>query len=179
MSNKIQIQLRALQKGDANAFKQLFEHFYDMLYYYALTFKNAPELAEEFTQEAFLMLWEKRKKFTEGFNVKAYLFKCIHNQALNYIRHEKVVQTFFLDTKSELPLFEKQNSEPWLKVALNNAIDDLPERTQQVFILSRIDGLRHKEIAEKLGITEKTVEVQVRKARLTLQKKLKRFYKEL
>lgn len=179
MSKSIEIQFSALRKGDSKTFKLLFIHFYDMLYYYALTFNTNTETAEEFTQEAFLMLWERRKQFSDGFNLKAYLFKSVHNQALNFIRHQKVVNAHHHDSIADPRTYEKPISEPWLNDALKIAISSLPERTRQVFVLSRVDGFRHKEIAEQLGITEKTVEVQVRKARLALQKKLKRFYKEL
>ncbi len=154
---------------------------YDSLLSYAMGFINKPEDAEELVQEAFLMIWDKRKMIDEDFNVKAYLYKSIHNQALNYIRHLKIVNRhvneenhFYYST-----IEKAKEPNPFLTKALNEAIDKLPERSKIIFKMSRIDGLRHKEIAKLLCISEKTVEVQIRKARLFLQKKLKRFYNEM
>lgn len=172
-------QLSLLRKGNRKVFKNIYEQLFDAIYYYALTFVNEPEFAEELVQESFLMLWERRSYFTEGFNVKAYLFKSTHNQALNYIRHQKVVQKHLKDVSGTVQISQTQTHEPWLADALKTAIEQLPTRTKQIFIMSRIKEYRHKEIAEELSISEKTVEVQIRKARLTLQKKLKRYYKEI
>jgi len=171
----------SIQNGDQKAFKNLFELLYDPLRAYANVFLNDPEMSEELIQEAFLMIWEKRSLLVEDFNVKAYLYKSVHNQALNFLRHQKVIFRHAEYTQDEGLRFFTNAIEPnpFLSKAVYSAIEELPARSKLIFKMSRMDGMRHKEIAEALSISEKTVEVQVRKARLFLQKKLKRYYREL
>lgn len=171
----------AISRGDQKAFRLVFDLLYPQLSAYAFSFVNNDEVAEELVQEAFLVTWDKRKMLDEAFNLRAYLYKSIHNQALNYLRHQKVVHQH-MQYQLGVHVDETQQAEvpnPFLKKAIFEAIEQLPDRSRLIFQLSRMDGLRHKEIARKLNISEKTVEVQVRKARLFLQKKLKKFYKEL
>jgi len=181
LADSINIHYLELQKGNQKAFKQIFDLLYNSLFSYAISFVNRGEDAEELVQEAFLMIWDRRKMIDESFNVKAYLYKSIHNQALNHIRHLKVInQHVNEESYIYYSTIEKaKEPNPFLTKALNEAIDKLPERSKLIFKMSRIDGLRHKEIAKTLCISEKTVEVQIRKARLVLQKKLKRFYNEM
>lgn len=181
MTDSFNIHVIELRKGSQKAFKVIFELLYDALYSYALNFVNETEDAEELVQEAFLMIWDRRKMIDEDFNVKAYLYKSIHNQALNHIRHLKVVnqhvdEEIYFNTSA---IQKAKEPNPFLAKALREAIDLLPERSKLIFQMSRVDGMRHREIAQALSISEKTVEVQIRKARLFLQKKLKRFYNEL
>ncbi len=180
MSVSISKYINAIQKGNQEAFKIVYELYYNQLFNYALSFVHQNEMGEELVQEAFLMIWDRRKMLTSDFNVKAYLFKSIHNQALNYIRHNKIVnnhadEVYNIGSKSVQ--FKEPN--PFLGDALKKAIETLPARTKLIFVMSRVDGLRHREIGEELSISEKTVEVQVRKARIMLQKKMKHYYKEL
>jgi RNA polymerase sigma-70 factor (ECF subfamily) len=159
----------------------LFEELYAPLLNYANMFLNSTETAEELVQEAFLMIWEKRREVDDSFNIKAYLYKSVHNQALNFIRHQKVVLKH-ADSEyenSDRFISKAKEPNPFLSQALYKAIDELPQRARLIFQMSRIDGMRHKEIADELSISEKTVEVQVRKARHFLKKKLKRYYDEL
>lgn len=171
----------AIKKGDQKAFKIVFDLLYSQLVTYAYSFINEEEVCEELVQEAFLITWDRREMLTEEFNLRAYLYKSIHNQALNHLRHQKVVlQHRQYQNFAQADLAEKAvEPNPYLKKALDEAIEQLPERSRLIFQMSRIDGLRHREIATELSISEKTVEVQVRKARLFLQKKLKKYYKEL
>ncbi len=180
MSVSIAIHIKALQKGDQEAFRVIYELYYAQLFNYAQSFVRQREMSEELVQEAFLMIWDRRQMLSSDFNLKAYLFKSIHNQALNYIRHNKIVnihaeEAYIIGNKSVQ--FKEPN--PFLSGALKKAIETLPARTKLIFLMSRVDGLRHKEIGKELSISEKTVEVQVRKARLMLQKKMKHYYKEL
>jgi len=170
-----------LKKGNQLAFKTIFEILYDSLLSYAQNFVTDIEDAEELVQEAFLMIWDRRNMIDENFNVKAYLYKSVHNQALNYLRHLKIVnqhvseETYFKDSAIQKP----KEPNPFLNKALYEAIEQLPDRSKIIFKMSRIDGMRHREISEELKISEKTVEVQIRKARIFLQKKLKKFYNEM
>lgn len=169
-----------IRKGEPKAFEALFYLLNDALVRYALLFVKQQQEAEEIVQESFLKLWDKRKMVDAGFNLKAYLFKSVHNQALNYLRHLEIVALHEKHQAETHKNHEEAHApHPFLKHALYSAIAELPKRTQLVFRLSRLNGYKHKEIAQKLSISEKTVEVQVRKARLILQDKLKDYYNEL
>jgi RNA polymerase sigma-70 factor (ECF subfamily) len=177
--DSINIHALELRKGNQKAFKFVFELLYDALYNYALNFVKEED-AEELVQEAFLMIWDRRKMIDEDFNVKAYLYKSIHNQALNHIRHLKVVgQHVAEEVYLNSAIQRAKEPNPFLAKALNDYIELLPDRSKLIFKMSRVDGMRHKEIAQALSISEKTVEVQLRKARIFLKKILKRFYNEL
>jgi RNA polymerase sigma-70 factor (ECF subfamily) len=171
--------LRNLCKGNASAFEQVFNSFYKQLQNYAVFFVNDSEVAEELVQEAFISLWNVRKRIDKEFNVKAYLFRSIHNQGLNFIRHQKVINEHVASEKSFGDNGKYTEPAPFLRKAIDEAIESLPPRTGMVFKMSKINGMKHKEIAEALNIAEKTVEVQVRKARNTLKTLLKTYYDEL
>lgn len=168
-----------IQKDDSRAFRQVFETLYPGLGLYAVSFVIQPQVAEELVQESFMRLWQNRARLDEQFQTKAFLYKTVHNLALNYLRHQKIVNRFLKEANINTTSYEwKGEPNPFLSVALFNAIELLPERAKLIFEMSRIDGLKHREIAQKLSISEKTVEVQVRKARLFLQKKLKNYYSD-
>jgi RNA polymerase sigma-70 factor, ECF subfamily len=160
-------------------FKALFIHLHKPLLLYSVSLIADEDTSYEIVQEAFLQLWERRDRLTDGFNAKAYLYKCVHNQAFNYLRHLRIVQAHQsqYNFKSET---NKQNEDYiFIEQAINNALDKLPARQRLIFELSRLDGCKHEQIAEQLNISYKTVEAQIRNARLTLQKHLKNYYHEL
>jgi len=166
-----------LRKGDIQAFKTLFESLYSHLLNYGLSLTRDIEVSKELIQEIFLKLWESREKTEIRGSLKAYLFTAMNNRALNWIRHEKIKRAYenesLKDTLSgvELP----SHISPFLTEAIKNAIDSLPERALQVFSLTQLEGISHKEAALQMGISVKTVENQLNRARKILQKKLKKY----
>ena len=177
MPNQDDILKQQLREGDLQAFKTLFESFYSHLLNYGVSLTKDIEVSKELIQEVFLKLWENRSKTEIRGPLKAYLFTALNNRALNWIRHEKIKRAYenesLKDAMSgvELP----QHISPFLSEAIKNAIDSLPERALQVFHLTQLEGNSHKEAALKLGISVKTVENQLNRARKILQKKLKKF----
>lgn len=166
-----------IKKGNASTFKKVFQLLFPSLVNYALHFHDDKMLAEEMVQEAFLLLWEKRERIDASFNMKAYLFKTIHNQALNHIRHKKVVSLYRQNNQQQIVI--ENHDDPLLTEAIHDAVNSLSPRVKLVFELSKIKGYKNKEIAEELAISIKTVEVQLRNAKLSLQKLLKPYYKNL
>ena len=166
-----------LRDGDLQAFKTLFESLYSHLLNYGISLTRDNEVSQELIQEIFLKLWENRTKTHIRGPLKAYLFTAMNNRALNWIRHEKIKRAYenesLKDAMSgvELP----PHISPFLSEAIKNAIDTLPERALQIFNLTQLEGNSNKEAALKLGISVKTVENQLNRARKILQKKLKKF----
>jgi RNA polymerase sigma-70 factor (ECF subfamily) len=166
-----------LREGDIHAFKTLFESLYSHLLNYGLSLTRDIEVSKELIQEIFLKLWENREKTEIRGSLKAYLFTAMNNRALNWIRHEKIKRAYENEslkdalTGVELP----SHISPFLTEAIKNAIDSLPERALQVFSLTQLENISHKEAALQMGISVKTVENQLNRARKILQKKLKKY----
>ena len=162
---------------DKKSFEVYFKQLFPSLTYYAYKFLKDYDLAKDIVHEAFVKLWDNRKKIdTEG-NVKSYLYRSVHNLCLNHIRDNKRLQSTedMLEADVDPVDFNYQVETEELEQAIINAIEELPPKMKQVFILSRYDGLKYKEIAERLGISVKTVEVHMSKALKFLRQKLQNF----
>jgi len=133
-------------------------------------------LAKEIVHEAFLKLWEKRDELDTSKSVKSYLYTTVYNRSLNYIRDNKK----FDKTEGKTELLER--SEDWdqtnqmiaaeIEVKIAQTLDSLPEKCRQIFVMSRYEELKYREIADKLDISVKTVETQMSKALKALRKNL-------
>lgn len=161
---------------DDTAFEQLFKAHYKPLHAYANLILKDLDLAEEIVQNMFLKFWEKRELLKVEASVKAYLYKCIYNDSLNHIKHEKVktkYQDFTKQTRNELSESAAAKVELGeLHFNLREALNELPEQCRTIFQMSRFEELKYREIAEQLGISIKTVEKQMSKALQILRVKL-------
>lgn len=122
------------------------------------------EDAIEIVNDAFLAVWDKKEYLTLDNNLKAYLFKTVKNKSLNFIQKKKLLtneveEEMDLDSSYPSP-FEILEFKEAQKL-LDGLIDELPHRCKQIFILSRKEGMSHKEIAEIMGISTKTIENQI------------------
>ena len=168
-----------MKTGKMDSFNYFFDYYYSGLCVYAKNFTGDLNTSEEVVQDVFVRFWEKRQNIEIESSVRFYLFKTVYNQCMNLLKHKKVELNYILNQKNrEDNLYEEQWSlynETELRQALDNAISKLPQRCREVFVLSRFENLKNKEIAEKLGITEKTVENQINKALRVLRMELKDF----
>ena len=169
---------KRIKLGDEQAFEILFNAFYPSLCHYAFQFIGEEETAEEITQDIFVKLWEKRFSLDIETSVKNYLFRSVKNRCLNLIQHNKV-KNQHAGQIMERAVQELNPSqyflEPGLAEKIEAAINSLPEKRQEIFRLSREEGLKYKEIAEKLNISVKTVEAQMGLALKFLRKQLKEY----
>ncbi|WP_372946905.1 RNA polymerase sigma-70 factor [Mariniphaga sp.] len=167
-----------IRAGDEKAFETLFRQYYPQLCMYATQILKNASAAEEIVQELFVRLWEKRKETEIESSLKNYLFRAVKNHCLNFIKHnqikiehsqkilaEKEPYSAEYDFESQTELFRK----------IEESISELPEKRQEIFRLSRQEGLKYREIAEKMNISIKTVETQMGLAIKTLREKLKDF----
>lgn len=148
------------------AFELFFRSNYPRLVGYALKLVNDRDLSEDLVQQTFVNLWEKRDSIEESVNLNSYVLRSVHNACLNHFKHEKVKAEFgneTLQTQSEA--FEEGKLEASeLQLKVNETIEQLPEQCRRVFLLSRQEGKKYREIADELGISIKTVENQMGKA---------------
>ena len=137
----------------------------------------ANEDAENIVQDVFLTLWERKEEIEISFTLTTYLFTLVKNRCLNFLRHKLIEEEYNSQMKEELgfKLYALEafdysyQSEEELQEIIRRALDTLPERCREVFIKSRIEGLKYKEISDELGISVNTVENQM----VTALKKLR------
>lgn len=150
-----------LRQGDRNAFDELYYRYVPRLLSFSRTFIKDKEEAEEAVQEIFIRIWEKRSLLDDNKSFKAYLFQSIKHYFLNYIRDRR--KSYQL---SEIPeslhpsketILEELNYRELEQAALD-LIASLPKVQQEVFTLSRIEGMSNGEIADKLNLSKRTVE---------------------
>jgi len=158
------------------AFEEVFIEHYKGLYSYAcIMLKNEAD-AEEITQNVFVKFWEKRNALAIETSLKAYLYRMVHNDCLNRLKHLSVVRTVqnekMYSMKNESDNAEDKLAAEQLNDRLRNALRELPEQCRTIFQLSRFEDLKYREIAVQLGISEKTVENQMGKALKLLRMKL-------
>jgi len=126
------------------------------------------ETAKEIVQEAFVSLWEKRETIDMDRQVKSYLSMIIHNKCTNYLRDNRKFDQYILTVENlvDVPEYEGSDSlvEEELKIKIESAISELPEKCREIFVMNRYENLKYQEIADKLQISVKTVETQLSKA---------------
>jgi RNA polymerase sigma-70 factor (ECF subfamily) len=158
-------------------FEQVFKSHFKSLHSYACTITRDPPHAEEIVQGIFVRLWEKRKEIDIRESIATYLYRAVHNESLNYLKHLKVRAVYQSHTmrqnKSPDPgkAAEKLNLSE-LEQRLEKALRELPEQCRTIFQLSRFEELKYKDIADRLGLSIKTVENQMGKALKLLRLKL-------
>ncbi len=153
----------------AQLHKKLAQDLHNFIFY---KFGNQV-IPEDKVQEAFIKLWNNCKE-TPVEKAKSFLFTVANNLTLNELKHQKVVHKFQehkpKEHTNESPQFILEESE--YKMKLERAISKLPEGQRVAFLLNRIEGKRHKEIAELLGISRKAVEKRIYTALSTLRKEI-------
>lgn len=167
------------QQYDDHAFEQLFKSHFKALHAYANVILKDEDDAEEIVQNMFLKFWEKRELLNVQTSLKAYLYKCVYHDSLNFLKHQKIktkYQDFAAYTRNEehLPASSKIEMTE-LEYNLGLALNELPEQCRTIFQMSRFEELKYREIAERLGLSIKTIENQMGKALKILRLELADF----
>ena len=142
------------------------------------------QVAKDLVQDVFTLYWEQRQQMDVN-NVQSYLFKSLQNRCLNYLKHQRVVEEYdakiriaeariaFLNDQTDSNDVLKQVIDWDLAEQIEASVKKLPPKAAEVFRLCYYEDLPHKEIAEKLGISVRTVASHVRNAVLFLREDLK------
>jgi RNA polymerase sigma-70 factor (ECF subfamily) len=167
--NPVQIKTRA-------DFESLFKAYYSTLCSYASGFLKDTDASEEVVQEVMFRIWTGREKLVIDTSLRSYLFRAVRNGCMNVIKHNSVREEYRSFRESQIPESHRSQEDEMiiseLEVKIREAIDNLPVERRKVFIMSRYDGLTYAQIAEKLGISAKTVENQMGHALKTLRVEL-------
>lgn len=168
---------------EVNDFDNLFRMYYSDLCTYAVRYVHSNNLAEDLVSETFYSLWKIRETLGEINNIKAYLFKSVHNNCLFYIRSQKnkvrISDVDFSIIEESSPLERDVMHSLILKELtdqLDILIEKLPPQQQIVFRMKRFENKKSKEIAEELNLSVKTVEMHMTKATSFLKSKLKNIF---
>lgn len=145
--------------------ESLFQYNYRPLCLYALHYLGNADSAEDVVQESFAALWEKLQEGVAISNRKAYLYMMVRNRCLDQLRR-KGIPTESLKPYDTYGIIEDDDAQErsQTEARLWTAIDSLPEKCRQIFLMSKRDGLKYMEIADELGISENTVRNQISKA---------------
>jgi len=164
---------------DQKTFEKLFREEFKGLVVFAIRFLKDYETAREIVQESFVNLWNTRERIDMAKPVKTYLATMVRNRSLNYLRDHKKFDTNILihENLFPVPVYEQPllMEEHELSTRIQNAVAELPEKCREVFLLSRNENLKYQQIADKLGISVKTVETQMSKALQHLRHRLKEY----
>lgn len=154
--------IRRLKKDDKSAVDELFSYYYPRLYHFSKSILKIETGIDDILQEVFVKIWLNRNKISNIETFNAYIFTITKNEVLNLIRSNLRDQTFkeefFLRSVAEEYQTQNQVEFDEIKSGIDRIVASLPEKRQQVFVLSRTEGLSNKEIAQQLNISEKTVE---------------------
>lgn len=165
-------------EGNEIAFERFFKTYFKSLYAYAFTMLEDEIMAEEVVQQVFYKIWEKKEQFGIYTSVKAFLYKAVYNECLNYLKHQKHIT----DHQNHVVYVNRNRASDdnaAMRVELNElqshlqtAMSELPEQCRTIFYMSRFDELKYREIAERMGLSIKTIEAQMGKALKILREKL-------
>jgi RNA polymerase sigma-70 factor (family 1) len=171
--------LSKLKIGDATAFSIIFSAYYKDLVMFALNFTHEMEIAEEITQETFVKLWEEHDSISINVSLKSYLLKIVQNKCIDWHRHQKIIKKHISYIYDNTLLYEYDTDNyvflSELEERFNSALSQLPEEISKVFKMNRFEGLKYHEIAEKLNVSVRTIEVRIGKALHLLREQLKDF----
>lgn len=168
--------LARIKKGDEKAFEALYKSFFSMLCMFSYRYVKKTDIAEEIVQDVFFHIWEKRNQFELTTSFKSYLYKSVHNNSLKHLRHQKIVLAY--ENSTTFSGSEKVTGQNFLEETevyqiLHGVIDELPDRTRDIFQLNRFKGLKYQQIADQLQISVKTVEAHMSSVLKILRIRLK------
>ncbi|RTE53770.1 RNA polymerase sigma-70 factor [Arenibacter aquaticus] len=171
--------IEGLKKGKEDAYVYLVEHYHNQLCIYANSLIRDDLLAEDIVQNVFVQVWEKRNQLKHDFSLENYLYKSVHNKFIDQYRKGKAVMALEKKYIAALELAVEEKDEVQEQKIINilfEAIQELPPKCQQIFLMSKKEGLTNIEISEYLNISKKTVEGQITKAFCILREKLGKKY---
>ena len=170
--------------GDIDSFKYFFDRYYNDLCNFVNIYLHNQALSEEIVQDIFVFFWETKNKLKINSSVKSYLYSVSKFKSLNLLRdtqtHRKIVEKIGRTESSQTTEMDGSyiDNDEFRKI-LKVAFDQLPPKCREIFLLSKQEELSNKEIADRLGISVKTVENQMTIALKKLREQLSPFREKI
>ena len=169
-----------LKEGSKRAYSLLFNKYYKDLVLFGGNFLLDKNHCEDIVQNIFLKLWKDRESLEIQTSLKSFLLRSVQNSCLDELRHKKVVRDHELYSLT-FGSYDSIDTENYilysdLKDKLDEALHSLPEVCRIAFQMNRLEGLKYREIAIELNVSERTVEVRIGKALSLLRDHLKEFF---
>lgn len=165
-----------IASGDQEAYKLIYERYWDRIYYNALKFLKSPESAQDISQEIFERIWIKRAYLKDVVRFDAFLFTVAKRTILNALKRQLVPGNqsefliAFLIDQQDATVHQLETKE--LAIHLEEAIQTLPAQMRTAFVLSRSEGLTHAEIAVKMNISKVSSQAYIVRALIVIRKHL-------
>ncbi len=170
--------LEKLKEGDAFAFEVLFYKYRNKIKGFATKLVPTQIDPEEIVQEVFVKIWLNKEHIDPKKNFQSFLFSIAKNLILDHIKSAVNRKLYFVEGHLQQDLISEDDDEARFSVDMEerilNLIQQIPERRREIFCLSRFDGLSYKQIAERLNITENTVDSQIRNSLTFLRKEFRK-----
>ena len=168
--------IRRIRQGDVGQFESLFRSSYVSLVRYAKTLVRDYDTAEEIVQDLFFRLWKDREKLQIESSLNGYLYRAVHNRCLHHFDHLKVVGKYMHEAAAASEVSPESPADALnyreLQARIAGILERLPEKCGKIFCMSRFEGLKYTEIAERLSISVKTVEANMGRALKEFRKSL-------
>ncbi|WP_316798477.1 RNA polymerase sigma-70 factor [Pedobacter frigidisoli] len=169
--------LLRLKNGEHTAFTEIYNRFWEKMMNYAVKLTKSEDEAADIVQEIFVSIWNRKESLEVKGPLGAYLIKSVRNLSLKYIEKnihkENFMERLGYHFENTTAQTEDDISVKELQKNIDTAVSKLPGKMRQVYVLSRDEQLSHKEIAQKLGISELTVKKQINNALKLIAKSLK------
>lgn len=171
--------IEGLERNDKVVFEYVFNYYYSSLCAFSMQYIDNRNSVEDLVQDFFVYLWEEFPRLKIKSSLKSYLFTAIKNRCLDYQKHHKIKEKyrtyllFSLDKEDDS--MQQYFAESELRQAIQTSFAKLTPRCREIFELSRINGLSNQEIAVKLDLSKRTVELQISNSLKILRKELAEF----
>lgn len=172
------ILLKLLKAGDGSALEEIYVRYSEMVFLAALKKVRSKAIAEELVQNLFISLWVKRET-AQIQHLPSYLQSAVRYQVIDYIRAQLIRERYYQSAKEQMAVQENSTESRLLlhelSIAIDNTIKKLPQKTQEIFRLSRYEKRSTKEIAQHMNLSEKAVEYHVTQSLKFMRLHLKDF----
>jgi RNA polymerase sigma-70 factor (ECF subfamily) len=154
-----------LKEGNRVAFTEIYNRYMELLFLHAVKRLKDEDEAEDLIHDLFASLWERATELQFNVTLSAYLYKAVKNKVINALTHRHIKTNYLESLQSYIDAGVYPTDEAIrvheLALQIEKEVDRMPKKMREVFQLSRNSNLSHKEIAEQLGISDKTVKKQI------------------
>lgn len=164
-------EVEAAAEGDGRAFERLYRRHVDRVYGLACRMAGS-DRAEELTQDVFVRAWRKLDTFRGDAAFGSWLYRLAINVIYGHLRHERRARSRRVESEIPLERARARRDPAAIRMDFDVAIERLPDGAREVFVLHDVEGYKHREIAELIGVTTGTSKSQLHRARMLLREHL-------